>query len=214
MPNVRPGTNLLMDHGILGKLNWLVPRDQRPKVHYIRPCHIILFLMSWMKWCPSRVKRLNVRNPLLRCKGRSSLSSKVAVIVSLNPEIWPYIQTMIFPPCEQFVSLKSWLSHILDLLPDLSLWNGGRKLNAIALKETYPVKPSLSQNGLAVKYVCVSVWSLNQPLVIESGFGRPSYRTEADWFYWPSRQPQTFAGFVFTIFAPHTELVTPTFVLT
>ena len=115
---------------------------------------------------------------------------------------------------KNLLSLKSWLNHILDLLPDLSLWNGRRKLNAIALQETYPVKPNLSQNGLAVKYVCVSVWSLNQPLVIELGFGRPSYRTEADWFYWPSKQPQTFAGFVFTIFAPHAELVTPTFVLT
>ena len=54
-----------------------------------------------------------------------------------------------------------------------------------------------TQWGLAVKYVCVSVWSLNQPLVIESGFGRPSYRDWGWLIYWPSQQTQTFAGFVF-----------------
>lgn len=55
-----------------------------------------------------------------------------------------------------------------------------RELNATALKETYPMKPIFYQNGLAVRELYLSLWSLNQPLVIESGFRRPSEWTEAD----------------------------------
>lgn len=116
------------------------------------------------------------------------------------PEIWPrtYMQ-LSFLLVQLLLRLKSWFSHILDWLPDLSVWNATRELNVTALKKTYPMKPILCQMGWQLH---VSVWSVNQPPVLELGFGRPSWRAETDQFHWPCQQPPAFSGFVSTVLPP------------